>query len=213
MPKVGMPEIRKPQLIEAAIKAIDKYGFAGATVSLIAKKAGVSPAIINHYFGGKDGLYEATMRSLIREFFEVLSKEVTKTKNKSAKSKVMAIVTASFSQSQTHPQVVKTWMGFWASAMHTPSLYRLQNVYSKRLQSALVCVLKEEFEREKARRIALTVAALIDGMWLRGSLAGGIDKQESAEQIQAYLELVFQDLVFSGLSVSKLNASESDLNT
>ena len=160
---------------------------------LLVKKREVSPAIINHYFGGKDGLYEATMRSLIREFFEILSKEVTKTKNKSAKSKVMAIVRASFSQSQTHPQVVKAWMGFWASAMHTPSLYRLQNVYSRRLQSSLVCVLREEFDVKKARGIALTVAALIDGMWLRGSLAGGINKQESAEQIQDYLDLVFQN--------------------
>ncbi|MCW8357266.1 MULTISPECIES: transcriptional regulator BetI [Marinomonas] len=193
MPKVGMPEIRKPQLIEAAIKAIDKYGFAGATVSVIGKKAGVSPAIINHYFGGKDGLYEATMKSLIREFFDVLSKEIIKTKNKSAKHKVMAIVKASFSQSQTHPQVVKTWMGFWASAMHTPSLYRLQNVYSKRLNTSLVCVLKEEFELEEARNIALTVAALIDGMWLRGSLAGGINKEAAAAQIQNYLDLVFKD--------------------
>jgi len=192
MPKVGMPEIRKPQLIEAAIKAIDKYGFAGATVSVIGKKAGVSPAIINHYFGGKDGLYEATMKSLIREFFDGLSIEITKTKNKSAKHKVMAIVKASFSQSQTHPQVVKAWMGFWASAMHTPSLYRLQNVYSKRLNTSLVCVLKEEFELQEARNIALTVAALIDGMWLRGSLAGGIDKKEASEQIQNYLGLVFK---------------------
>ena len=192
MPKVGMPEIRKPQLIEAAIKAIDKYGFAGATVSVIGKKAGVSPAIINHYFGGKDGLYEATMKSLIREFFDVLSIEITKTKNNSAKHKVMAIVKASFSQSQTHPQVVKTWMGFWASAMHTPSLYRLQNVYSKRLNTSLVCVLKEEFELQEARNIALTVAALIDGMWLRGSLAGGIDKEEASKQIQNYLDLVFE---------------------
>lgn len=193
MPKVGMPEIRKPQLIEAAIKAIDKYGFAGATVSVIGKKAGVSPAIINHYFGGKDGLYEATMKSLIREFFDILSKEIIRTKNKSAKHKVMAIVKASFSQSQTHPQVVKTWMGFWASAMHTPSLYRLQNVYSKRLNTSLVCVLKEEFELEEARNIALTVAALIDGMWLRGSLAGGINKEAAAAQIQNYLDLVFKD--------------------
>ncbi|PYF81682.1 MULTISPECIES: transcriptional regulator BetI [Marinomonas] len=192
MPKVGMPEIRKPQLIEAAIKAIDKHGFAGATVSVIGKKAGVSPAIINHYFGGKDGLYEATMKSLIREFFDGLSVEITKTKNKSAKHKVMAIVKASFSQSQTHPQVVKAWMGFWASAMHTPSLYRLQNVYSKRLNTSLVCVLKEEFDLQEARNIALTVAALIDGMWLRGSLAGGINKKQASEQIQNYLDLVFK---------------------
>ena len=35
MPKVGMPEIRKPQLIKAAIEAIDELGFAGATVSVI----------------------------------------------------------------------------------------------------------------------------------------------------------------------------------
>ncbi|MFT2097294.1 transcriptional regulator BetI [Marinomonas sp. 2405UD66-6] len=192
MPKVGMPEIRKPQLIEAAIKAIDKYGFSGATVSLIGKKAGVSPAIINHYFGGKDGLYEETMKSLIREFFQILSEEIAKTKNKSVQAKVMAIVRASFSQSQTQPQVVKTWMGFWASAMHTPSLYRLQNVYSKRLKTALVCVLKEEFEVKQAREIALMIAALIDGMWLRGSLAGGINKEVSAQLIENYLDLAFQ---------------------
>lgn len=194
MPKVGMPEIRKPQLIEAAIKAIDKHGFSGATVSIIGKKAGVSPAIINHYFGGKDGLYEATMRSLIREFFEGLHKEIASTKGQSARDIVMAIVRASFSQSQTHPQVVKTWMGFWASAMHTQSLYRLQNMYAKRLQTALVCALKQEFDTIQARNIALTVAALIDGMWLRGSLAGGINKQEAAGLIENYLDAVFRDV-------------------
>ncbi|KZN12238.1 transcriptional regulator BetI [Marinomonas sp. TW1] len=193
MPKVGMPEIRKPQLIEAAIKAIDKYGFSGATVSVIGKKAGVSPAIINHYFGGKDGLFEETMKSLIREFFEVLSDEVMKSKDKPAKDKVMAIVKAGFSQSQTHPQVVKTWMGFWASAMHTPSLFRLQRVYSKRLQSALVHVLRTEFPVAQARNVACTVAAMIDGMWLQGSLAGGIHKETSAKLIQDYLDLVMPD--------------------
>jgi len=193
MPKVGMPEIRKPQLIEAAIKAIDKYGFSGATVSVIGKKAGVSPAIINHYFGGKDGLFEETMKSLIREFFEVLSDEVMKSKDKPAKDKVMAIVKAGFSQSQTHPQVVKAWMGFWASAMHTPSLFRLQRVYSKRLRSALVHVLKTEFPVAQARNVACTVAAMIDGMWLQGSLAGGIHKETSAKLIEDYLDLVMPD--------------------
>jgi TetR/AcrR family transcriptional repressor of bet genes len=105
----------------------------------------------------------------------------------------MAIVKASFSQSQTHPQVVKAWMGFWASAMHTPSLFRLQRVYSKRLQTALVHVLKAEFSVKEARNIATTVAALIDGMWLQGSLAGGIHKETSAQLIEKYLNLVMPD--------------------
>ena len=192
MPKVGMPEIRKPQLIEATISAIDEFGFPGATVSVIGKKAGVSPAIINHYFGGKDGLLEEAMRSLIREFFEVLQAELQRVRGGSTMEKAMAIVTASISQSQTHPQVVKAWMGFWASAMHKPALFRLQKVYSRRLQSSLVAVFRERFDLERSRQIAFTVAALIDGMWLRGSLAGGIDSQYAADRINEYVVLLFQ---------------------
>lgn len=190
MPKVGMPEIRKPQLIQATIWAIDEFGFPGATVSVISKKAGVSPAIINHYFGGKDGLLEETMRSLIKEFFEVLHNELKEVREGSTFDKAMAIVRASISQSQTRPQVVKTWMGFWASAMHKQALFRLQNVYSRRLLSCLVVVFRERFPVERAREIAFTVAAMIDGMWLRGSLAGGIDSQHAADMINEYISLV-----------------------
>lgn len=190
MPKVGMQKIRKPQLIQAAISAINEYGFSGATVSIIGQKANVSPAIINHYFGGKSGLFDETMKSLIAEFFQVLKFELNKADNISVSARVMAIVKASFSQSQTHPQVVKTWIGFWASSMHTDSLFRLQRVYAKRLQTALVVELKKEFEIEQARNIASTVCALIDGMWLRGSLDGGINKAVTMQQIQYYLDLV-----------------------
>ncbi|RDL43769.1 transcriptional regulator BetI [Marinomonas piezotolerans] len=192
MPKVGMPEIRKPQLIQATISAIDEFGFPGATVSVIGKKAGVSPAIINHYFGGKDGLLEETMRSLIKEFFEVLHAELDKVRAGSTLDRAMAIVGASISQSQTRPQVVKAWMGFWASAMHKPVLYRLQNVYARRLHSALVAVFREQLEIQDAREQASTVAALIDGMWLRGSLAGGINSNSAANMIHNYICLVLQ---------------------
>ncbi|ADZ92529.1 transcriptional regulator BetI [Marinomonas mediterranea] len=192
MPKVGMPEIRKPQLVQAAIQAIDKYGFSGATVGVISKKAGVSPAIINHYFGGKNGLFEETMKTLIREFFEILSQERELVKNSTTKEKVMSVVRASINQAQTKPEIVKVWMGFWASSMHSPSLYRLQNVYARRLQTTLVIVLKEAFEGEEARNIAATVAAMIDGMWLRGSLAGDLDCDKAAGHIRDYLDLVFE---------------------
>ena len=104
--------------------------------------------------------------------------------------RAMAIVKASISQSQTRPQVVKAWMGFWASAMHKPALFRLQNVYSRRLQSCLVVVFRERFAKERAREIAYTVAAMIDGMWLRGSLAGGIDNHHAADRINEYISLV-----------------------
>jgi TetR/AcrR family transcriptional repressor of bet genes len=61
MPKLGMSGIRKPQLIRATIRVIHDVGLADAAVAMIGQKANMSPSIINHYFGGKDGLLEATM--------------------------------------------------------------------------------------------------------------------------------------------------------
>ena len=67
MPKVGMPEIRKSQLIQATIEAINDVGLHKASVAMIGRYAGVSPSIINHYFGGKDSLLEETMRSILKD--------------------------------------------------------------------------------------------------------------------------------------------------
>jgi AcrR family transcriptional regulator len=41
---------------DAAIELFGRAGFAGTTVRAIAAKAGVSPALIMHHFGTKDGL-------------------------------------------------------------------------------------------------------------------------------------------------------------
>ena len=64
MPKVGMEPIRRQQLIQATMAAIHEVGLADATIMRIARHAGVSAGIISHYFGGKDGLLEATMRQI-----------------------------------------------------------------------------------------------------------------------------------------------------
>ncbi len=73
MPKVGMEPIRRQQLIKATMAAIDEVGLADATVMRIARHAGVSAGIISHYFGGKDGLLEATMRQILSDLGEAVA--------------------------------------------------------------------------------------------------------------------------------------------
>ena len=53
MPKVGMQPIRRQQLIDATLAAVNELGFAEASISQIAQRAGVSNGIISHYFKGK----------------------------------------------------------------------------------------------------------------------------------------------------------------
>src|SRR6478752_6315122 len=56
--------LRREQLIRATIDSIADVGFAACTLGEIAKRAGVSPGLFAHYFGDKEGLLEATLRSM-----------------------------------------------------------------------------------------------------------------------------------------------------
>ena len=57
-------DIRRKQLIDTTILVMAQVGFNATTLGLIAKQAGVSAGLVAHYFGDKDGLLEATLRSL-----------------------------------------------------------------------------------------------------------------------------------------------------
>jgi TetR/AcrR family transcriptional repressor of bet genes len=189
MPKVGMGAIRRPQLIEATMHAIDSVGFSRANVQVISSYAGVTPAIINHYFGGKDGLIEATMRQVLRCLGNSVRRQLANCHPDDVVGRVKAIVGGNFDQEQVNNKVVKTWLAFWALAMHEPQLHRLQRVNEQRLLSHLRLELKRVLEPERAIFISQAIAALIDGIWLRGALnPNGINVELAHQIISDYLE-------------------------
>jgi AcrR family transcriptional regulator len=54
----------KSALVEAARAVFTEQGYEGATVRAIAKRAGVDPAMVNHWFGGKEGLFAKAVLQL-----------------------------------------------------------------------------------------------------------------------------------------------------
>jgi len=189
MPKVGMAAIRKPQLIDATMQAIDAVGLSKANVTMISRYAGVTPAIINHYFGGKDGLLDATMRTILRDLSNGVQERLRETDKEDVLGRILAIVGGNFDPRQLDSKVVKTWLTFWAQAMHEPTLHRLQRVNEQRLLSHLRYELKRVLPAERAQLVAQGIAALIDGIWLRGALTpSGINSQLAQQIIYDYLQ-------------------------
>lgn len=189
MPKVGMPAIRKPQLINATMEAINSVGLHKASVAMISSYAGVSPAIINHYFGGKNGLLEATMRSVLAQLSEAVQVRLKEVDPDDVVGRIRAIVGGNFDSQQMDSKVVKTWLAFWSLAMHDESLFRLQRVNEKRLLSHLLLELKRVLPAERALFVAQGIAALIDGIWLRGALTpSGINSDLAQSLIMDYLK-------------------------
>ncbi|MDN3695852.1 MULTISPECIES: transcriptional regulator BetI [Vibrio] len=189
MPKVGMPDIRKPQLVKATMAVIDRVGLHGASISLISKEAGVSTGIINHYFGGKHGLLEETMREILRQLSTSITSQLKLLPVDAHHQRINAIIKGNFEGYQVKNEVAKTWLAFWSYSMHDVQLKRLQRVNEKRLLSHLKIELKALLPIEQADLVAHGVASLIDGIWLRGTLnPDGIDGEKATEIINDYLD-------------------------
>ncbi|MGZ0898942.1 transcriptional regulator BetI [Pseudomonas putida] len=190
MPKVGMQPIRRQQLIEATLQAVDQVGLGDASIALIARLAGVSNGIISHYFRDKNGLIAATMGYIMSMLNEGVRARRQALKDDSPRAHLKVIIEGNFDASQVNGPAMKTWLAFWASSMHQPDLHRLQRINDHRLYSNLCCQFRRALPLYHARKAARGLAALIDGLWLRGALSGdAFDTDQAIRIAYEYMEL------------------------
>ncbi len=154
MPKVGMQPIRRQQLIEATLLAVDQVGMGDASIALIARLAGVSNGIISHYFQDKNGLIAATAQYLMTVLAENVTARRQALTDDSPRAHLQVIIEGNFDASQVNGPAMKTWLAFWATSMHHPSLHRLQRINDHRLYSNLCCQFRRELPLDDARSAA-----------------------------------------------------------
>jgi TetR/AcrR family transcriptional regulator, transcriptional repressor of bet genes len=190
MPRIGMEPVRRKALISAAIDAIHDRGMGQVTMGEIARRAGVSAALAHHYFGGKDQLLLATMRHLLTELGDEI--QVRLAAARTPQERIAAVVRGNFAACQFRPAVISAWLAFYVQAQNDPEARRLLRIYRRRLESNLLYPLRELTTRERATRVAETAAALIDGLWIRRSLADISPDPDGAAQL-------VEDAVFEAL--------------
>ena len=170
MPKVGMKAIRQAQLIKATLTVIDRVGLAEASIAVIAKEAGVSTGIVSHYFGDKNGLLDACMRQILADLYLAVERQRRQAPD-TPEAQIRAIIDGNFDVSQVDAPVLKTWLVFWTNSLHQPRLQRLQSINDRRLWSNLTAQFARAMPHEQARVAGSSMAALIDGLWLRMTLS------------------------------------------
>lgn len=178
MPKLGMEPLRRRALIDATISAIGERGSLDVTMSEIAGRAGVSAALAHHYFGAKDDLLVATMRYLLAELSADARAALRAAPD--ARARVSAVVAVNFSEGQFRAETIAAWLAFYVAAQKSPELRRLLRIYARRLHSNLMSGLSPLMSRPEAERVAESVAALIDGLYIRRALKDGAPNPASA---------------------------------
>src|SRR5260221_5059577 len=67
MRKPKAPEANRARILKAAIDEFASRGFKGASMDAIAARTHTTRALINYYFGGKEGLYLAVLEFVYAE--------------------------------------------------------------------------------------------------------------------------------------------------
>ncbi|MGP1357147.1 transcriptional regulator BetI [Roseicyclus sp.] len=163
----GTEALRRGELVEATIHEIGAAGSLDVTVGQIARRAGVSPALAFHYFGGKDRLFLAAMRSILTLYGAEVRGALTAATG--PRARLEATIRASFGPSNFRREVVAAWLNFYVLAATDPAARRLLTVYQRRLRSNLVHGLRP-LAGPEAPAIAERLAGLIDGLYLRAAL-------------------------------------------
>jgi betaine-aldehyde dehydrogenase len=162
-------EARRRQLVEVTIDSLAEVGYVGSTLAQIAQRAGVSPGLVAHYFGDKDGLLETTFRTLARRIGERVGERFRQART--PRGRVQAVIDANLAPEEFDQRTGTAWLAFWGQVLHVKGLKRVQAVYQRRMLSNLRHDLKRLLPAEEAASLAAMVAAMIDGVWLRAALS------------------------------------------
>jgi len=185
VPKVGMEPMRRSALVEATISEIGRAGSLDVTVSQIAKKAGVSSGLAHHYFGSKDQIFLAAMRHILVVFGAEVRGALLMAETPS--DRLQAIIRSCFSAQNFRPEVVSAWLSFYVLAQQSDEAKRLLRIYHKRLNSNLIYALNA-LSVPNGQEVADTIAALIDGLYIRQALQRDeADAQRAVSLISAYV--------------------------
>ena len=166
-------DVRRRQLIQATIESLADVGFAACTLGEVAKRAGVSPGLFAHYFGDKDGLLEATLRSMAARLGRSAAARLRAARD--ARGRIQAVIDANLAPEEFDRRTSSVWLAFWGQVIHSGRFKRVQNVYQRRMLSNLRHALKQIVPAQEAETIAIATSALIDGLWLRATLSGDFE--------------------------------------
>jgi betaine-aldehyde dehydrogenase len=181
-------EARRTQLVDVTVDSLAEVGYVGTTLAEIARRAGVSPGLVAHYFGDKDGLLEAAFRSLARSLAVRVRARLALAHT--PRGRVQAVIDTNLAPEEFDKRYGTAWLAFWGQVLHVAGLKRVQTAYQKRMLSNLRSDLRQMIPGAEARTLAAMIAAMIDGVWLRAALSEWqeADSESARALLTAFVE-------------------------
>jgi TetR/AcrR family transcriptional repressor of bet genes len=153
---------RRQQLIEGAIQAVARHGYAATTIAQIAAEAGLSHGLVGYHFNSKDELLSAVMAWLAEE----LDASIRLAQSAPPGERLAALLQAPLQDHICQPAKLAVWFSFWGEAQARGSFRSVSVALEDRYQAILADSLALQMPAASAGPRAALLSAVIDGLWL-----------------------------------------------
>lgn len=160
MPRIADPEERRSEVVEAAFRLLSRDGVEALTMRAVAKEAGCTIGLINHWFQSKDHLVDAALDRAVSSALERNADAMGNPNVPADKALAEFLPLDDVRKSE-----LRVWLAFWALGVSRP---HLQDLHETRYL-ALRAELKKEarfrgIPANKTTLYADIVMPLIDGI-------------------------------------------------
>jgi len=162
MGRPSLKEQRRAEIVNAFSQVLAEHGYQGATILVVAERAGMAPGLVHHYFANKSELLSNLLDELVARFRKrVRAKEV-------GADALSAYLDGAVALDHTSDLVAaRCWVGVFAEAVREPGLF----AQVRRLLDAEVGAIQSRSKGRLAERDANAVLAFVIGALVLGAFA------------------------------------------
>ncbi|QBI53217.1 TetR/AcrR family transcriptional regulator [Streptomonospora litoralis] len=161
-------EARRAQIVSAAIGTVAEAGYAGASLSRIAQRAGISKGVISYHFSGKDELMERAVEQVYSDIAEFVLPRAAEAADERSSLRTHILAVGEYMRG--HREQLLALAGIF-SGTQTPEgtpRYRIratESIYQGYSELLRAGQDRGVFRAFDTRVMAVSVQALIDGMF------------------------------------------------
>ncbi len=189
--QTSVRELKKAQhrkmLLDATIGTISDHGIAGASISKIIKKAGLSRGMVHLHFENKDHLVAAAAQDWGRTYYAVLDAYQSRAGD-GAQEQLEALINADLNEENLNRKTINVWFAFRGEARAHNSFAEYSDTRDGTLREKYMKIFRvlaedDDDQYRLARDATHGTIALLEGMWADYFLHSETFNRESAKRI------------------------------
>ena len=171
-PATEQNEGRRIEMLRAAAELICERGFGDTRIADVAKRAGVSSALVIYYFGTRDRLLVDALRHSEESFYEAAEKMLAEVPSLQERLSMLIRWTCIPRGDDEIPGAWGLWFDLWAQAFRHNEIKAGRVELDARWRAMIVDAVRSGADQANVdpRMFALEFAALLDGLSIQVAL-------------------------------------------